>query len=61
MLPEGHRGAALRGALAGVPVGLWGLTFKANTDDLRDSPALAVAASLLDEGARLRAYDPVAG
>jgi UDPglucose 6-dehydrogenase len=53
--------AAAGGALAGVPVGLWGLTFKANTDDLRDSPALAVAASLLDEGARLRAYDPVAG
>jgi len=52
---------AAGGALAGVPVGLWGLTFKANTDDLRDSPALAVAASLLDEGARLRAYDPVAG
>ena len=53
--------AAAGGALAGVPVALWGLTFKANTDDLRDSPALAVAASLLDEGARLRAYDPVAG
>ena len=32
-------------------VGIWGLTFKANTDDLRDSPALAIAAALLAEGA----------
>ena len=54
------RGAA-GGSLAGVSVGLWGLTFKANTDDLRDSPSLAVAARVLEEGARLRAYDPVAG
>jgi UDPglucose 6-dehydrogenase len=54
------RGAA-GGSLAGVQVGLWGLTFKANTDDLRDSPSLAVAARVLEEGARLRAYDPVAG
>ncbi|HEX6310945.1 MAG TPA: UDP-glucose/GDP-mannose dehydrogenase family protein [Acidimicrobiia bacterium] len=54
------RGAA-GGSLAGVQVGIWGLTFKANTDDLRDSPSLAVAARLLDEGAELRAYDPVAG
>jgi UDPglucose 6-dehydrogenase len=52
---------AAGGSLDGVPVGLWGLTFKANTDDLRDSPALVVAARLLEEGARLRAYDPVAG
>jgi UDPglucose 6-dehydrogenase len=51
---------AAGGALAGVTIGLWGLTFKANTDDLRDSPALAVAASLIDQGARLRAYDPAA-
>jgi UDPglucose 6-dehydrogenase len=54
-------GAAAGGSLESAPVALWGLTFKANTDDLRDSPALAVAARLLEEGARLRAYDPVAG
>ncbi|MGH8982708.1 MAG: UDP-glucose dehydrogenase family protein [Acidimicrobiia bacterium] len=51
---------AAGGALAGVTIGLWGLTFKANTDDLRDSPALAVAASLIDQGARLQVYDPAA-
>ena len=50
--------AAVGGSLDGVTVGIWGLTFKANTDDLRDSPALAIAAALIAEGARVRAYDP---
>jgi UDPglucose 6-dehydrogenase len=45
---------------AGRTIALWGLTFKANTDDLRDSPALAIAGRLLDEGAAVQAYDPVA-
>ncbi|MFI9009293.1 UDP-glucose dehydrogenase family protein [Actinosynnema sp. NPDC053489] len=49
---------AVGGELAGVPLGLLGLTFKAGTDDLRDSPALAVAALLAEEGARLTGYDP---
>jgi UDPglucose 6-dehydrogenase len=44
--------------LDGVVVGAWGLTFKAGTDDLRDSPALAVIQRLVDRGARVRAYDP---
>lgn len=52
--------AAIGGPLAGRTVALWGLTFKANTDDLRDSPALAIADRLLDEGATVQAYDPVA-
>lgn len=52
---------ALGGELRGAQVGLWGLTFKANTDDVRDSPALAVASRLAAEGAGVRAYDPVAG
>jgi UDPglucose 6-dehydrogenase len=52
---------AAGGSLAGVTVGAWGLTFKANTDDLRDSPALIVCRRLLDEGAVVRAYDPAAG
>jgi UDPglucose 6-dehydrogenase len=52
---------AAGGSLAEVPVGVWGLTFKANTDDLRDSPALVVCRRLLEEGARVRAYDPAAG
>ncbi len=49
------------GSLAGVQIALWGLTFKANTDDLRDSPALVIARRLLEEGASVRAYDPAAG
>jgi UDPglucose 6-dehydrogenase len=50
--------AAVGGSLAGARVGLLGLTFKAGTNDLRDSPALAVAALLAAEGAELHAYDP---
>jgi UDPglucose 6-dehydrogenase len=50
--------AAAGGSLAGRRIGLLGLTFKAGTDDLRDSPALAVAALLRAEGAELAAYDP---
>jgi UDPglucose 6-dehydrogenase len=38
-----------------------GLTFKANTDDLRDSPAVDVIRRLVAEGARVNAYDPAAG
>lgn len=39
-------------------VGLWGLTFKAGTDDRRNSPALRVARRLLESGLTVRAYDP---
>jgi UDPglucose 6-dehydrogenase len=46
------------GSLSKVRLGLLGLTFKAGTDDLRDSPALAVAALLRQAGAKLTAYDP---
>ncbi|ONI73158.1 UDP-glucose 6-dehydrogenase [Actinosynnema sp. ALI-1.44] len=46
------------GSLSHVRLGIYGLTFKANTDDLRDSPALAVAALLRQAGAELVAYDP---
>jgi UDPglucose 6-dehydrogenase len=49
------------GSLDGAPVAVWGLTFKANTDDLRDSPALVIARRLIQEGATVRAYDPAAG
>lgn len=50
--------AAAGGGLAGVTVAAWGLTFKAGTDDLRESPALAVLGRLAAKGARLRAFDP---
>jgi UDP-glucose 6-dehydrogenase len=49
---------AAGGALAGRTVAVWGLTFKARTDDLRDSPALAVIERLLAQGARVQAFDP---
>lgn len=50
--------AAAGGSLSGVTVAIWGLTFKARTDDLRDSPALEVAERLLAEGAVVYAFDP---
>src|SRR5262249_55499779 len=52
--------AAAGGDLTGAHIGVWGLAFKANTDDLRESPAVFVAERLLAEGARVRAYDPAA-
>ena len=52
---------AVGGDLTGRKIGVWGLTYKANTDDLRDSPALAIAVRLAASGAEVRAYDPVAG
>ncbi len=48
------------GELSGVTVGALGLTFKAGTDDLRESPALAIIAELRRLGATVRAYDPTA-
>jgi UDPglucose 6-dehydrogenase len=49
---------AAGGDLRGVTVALWGLTFKANTDDRRDSPAVEIARRLQAAGSILRAYDP---
>jgi UDPglucose 6-dehydrogenase len=49
---------AAGGDLAGARVAVWGLAFKAGTDDTRESPALAVIDRLLAEGAAVRAYDP---
>ncbi|HUP69536.1 MAG TPA: UDP-glucose/GDP-mannose dehydrogenase family protein [Acidimicrobiales bacterium] len=46
--------------LAGATVAAWGLSFKARTDDTRDSPAVAVIRRLQDKGAAVRAYDPAA-
>lgn len=48
------------GDLSGKVVGLLGLSFKPNTDDMRDAPAVTLADSLLAKGAVVRAYDPVA-
>ena len=46
------------GDFAGAVVAVWGLTFKAGTDDLRNSPAVEIALRLAGEGAEVRAYDP---
>ncbi len=46
------------GSLPGQTIGVWGLTFKANTDDLRQSPSLQIVERLLARGARVRGYDP---
>lgn len=50
---------AVGGSLAGRRVAVWGLTFKANTDDLRASPALSVVSRLLAAGAHVVAHDPM--
>ena len=50
--------AACGGTLRDRLVAVLGLTFKPNTDDMRDAPALSLIAALQDGGARVRAYDP---
>ena len=49
---------AAGGILRGKTIGVWGLTFKANTGDLRDSPALRIVGILNEAGAIIRAFDP---
>jgi UDPglucose 6-dehydrogenase len=52
--------AHFSGSLHGKRLGVWGLTFKPDTDDTRDSPALAFAHALLELGATVLAFDPAA-
>lgn len=49
---------AAGGTLEGKTVAVWGLTFKARTDDLRDSPSISIIQRLLDAGATVQAFDP---
>jgi UDPglucose 6-dehydrogenase len=49
---------AVGGNLAGVRVAVWGLTFKGRTDDLRDSPSIAIIRRLREEGAEVVGFDP---
>ena len=46
------------GDVAGKTIAVWGLTFKARTDDLRDSPSLEIVGRLLERGAIVKGYDP---
>jgi UDPglucose 6-dehydrogenase len=61
---QGQRTNAVRrirarlGGLEGRTIGVWGVTFKGGTEDVRDSPAVDVIELLLNEGATVQAYDP---
>ena len=54
-------GAAIAGDLKGKTVGILGLTFKPNTDDMRDAPSLEIVPALQAQGARVQAFDPEGG
>ena len=51
--------SAFAGVLRGKTVAILGLTFKPNTDDVREAPSLALITAIQDMGAQVRAYDPV--
>jgi UDPglucose 6-dehydrogenase len=50
--------AAMGGSVRGKTVAVLGLTFKPNTDDMRDAPSISIIQTLQDAGATIRAYDP---
>jgi UDPglucose 6-dehydrogenase len=52
--------AHFQGNVRGKTFAVWGLAFKPNTDDIREAPALVIIDELLEAGAKIRAFDPVA-
>ncbi len=52
--------ALLGGSVRGKTIGMLGLAFKENTDDMRDAPSVDISNALIAAGARVRGYDPVA-
>jgi UDPglucose 6-dehydrogenase len=50
--------AACGGSVRGKTIAVLGLTFKPNTDDMREAPSLSIITALQDQGAHIRAYDP---
>lgn len=52
---------APQGGVKGKTLALWGLAFKANTDDMREAASISIVKALTDAGMHIRAFDPVAG
>jgi UDPglucose 6-dehydrogenase len=60
LIPLNKVRARFRGGLEGVKVAVWGLAFKAETDDVRESPANYIVPALIEDGADVCVHDPIA-
>jgi UDPglucose 6-dehydrogenase len=49
-----------QGKIEGKTIAMWGLSFKPNTDDMREAPSLTIIKSIIEAGGKVQAYDPVA-
>lgn len=49
-----------KGGILGKRIAIWGLSFKPNTSDMREAPSIGIISKLIDAGARISAYDPIA-